>query len=322
MSETAVVHPAEVSRENLDITGRWLRVARIKDEGFREDEVLPTADFPASLKALHLGADLFAFVRKPGTGDSAYPFYREWMNLAVIETRNFQDWWEKELSQVTRKNVRRAARRGVVIKQVQCDDNLARGITEIYNEIPIRDGRPFRHYGKTFDVVKREVSTMPDRSEFFAAYFGEELIGFLKLVHMGRVSSVLHIISRRAHSDKRPSNALVAAAAEACSRRGAEYLIYGQYHYGSRSNGPLTEFKRRNGFKMILVPRYVIPLTVWGKISLSLRLHRGLKDLLPTWFVDQLLRIRSNYYEKQLEKFLSLQGVPTSLSDADVAGRN
>src|SRR5262249_10579759 len=147
-----------------------------------------------------------------------YPYYMESMNLAVVDTNSFQDWWEKELSQVTRKNVRRSVRRGVVVRPIECDDNFISGVTEIYNEIPIRDGRPFRHYGKTSDTVKREMSTMPERSEFLGAYFGNGLIGFIKLVHTGRISSILHIVSKRAHDDKRPTNALVAAAVETSSR--------------------------------------------------------------------------------------------------------
>ena len=97
---------------------------------------------------------------------------------------------------------------------MECDDKLVCGIREIYNEVPIRDGRPFPHYGKKFDTVKREVTTMPDRSEFLGAYCGEELIGFIKLIHMGKLSSILHIVSKRAHYDKRPTNSLLAAAVE------------------------------------------------------------------------------------------------------------
>jgi hypothetical protein len=161
------------------------------------------------------------------------------------------------------------------------------------------------------------MSTMLERSEFLGAYFGNELIGFIKLVHMGRISSILHIVSKRAHDDKRPTNALIAAAVETCSRRQAEFLVYGQYHYGNRSNGPLTEFKRRNGFKKILVPRYFIPLTLRGKTCLATRLHNGPRALMPTWFVDRVLQLRSRYYERELNKFLSLKGLTTDLGKAD-----
>ena len=313
------VESLEVRRDDIHVTDGWVRVARVKDEQWREAEVVPTANFRRLVREAAPGADLFTFIQKPPAPKPLYQYHLEWLNLAVVETRCFQDWWEKQLPQVTRKNVRRAARRGVVVRPVECCDNLVCGITEIYNEVPIRDGRPFPHYGKKFDTVKREVTTMPDRSEFLGAYCGEELIGFIKLVHMGKLSSILYIVSKRAHYDKRPSNALLAAAVEVCSRRGVEYLIYGQYHYGKRSNGPLTEFKRRNGFIKVLVPRYFIPLTFWGRVCLALRLHRGITGMLPTRCLDTMLSLRSKYYEKRLNRFLSLQSQPAVPGETDVS---
>src|SRR5213083_281188 len=138
------VESLEVRRDDIHVTNGWVRVARVKDEEFREGEVVPTANFGCSVRH----ADLFTFLQKPPAAEPLYEYYMEWTNVAAVEARCYQDWWEKQLPQVTRKNVRRAARRGVVIRPVECDDNLVCGITEIYNEVPIRDGRPFPHYGK------------------------------------------------------------------------------------------------------------------------------------------------------------------------------
>src|SRR2546427_1377904 len=314
------VSALEVIGQRIIVEGEWLKVARVQDEHWQEGQVVRDPEkFVAAIRAANLGADLFTFCQKLPEIQPQYTYRLKWDNWAVIRTCSFNEWWEKRLPQVTRKNVRRASRRGVLVRLVACDDTLIRGITEIYNEIPIRDGRPFPHYGKNFDTVKREGTTMPDRTEFLGAYCGEELIGFIKLVHMGKLSSILNIVSKRAHYDKRPSNALLAAAVEVCSRRGVEYLIYGQYHYGNRSNGPLTEFKRRNGFIKILVPRYFIPLTFWGRVCLALRLHRGITGILPTRCLDTMLSLRSKYYEKRLNRFLSLQSQPAVPGETDVS---
>jgi hypothetical protein len=294
-----------VSRDNIVITGKYLKVAQVQDEAFTEGEVLPGAGFDQVVRDASAGADLFTFIQKIPATEPRYDYHMEWTNLAVIESHNFRDWWENKLPQVTRKNVRRAGRRGVVVRPAKVDEAFVNGITEIYNEIPIRDGRPFRHFGKTSHVIEREMSTMPDRSHFLGAYCGEELVGFLRLIDMGQSSSILHLVCKRAHYDRRPSNALVAAAVEYCSQSGSSYLIYGQYHYGNRSNGPLTEFKRRNGFSRFLVPRYFIPLTFWGRVCLSLRLHQGISGVLPTPCVDAALAVRSKYFEHRLKKFLS-----------------
>jgi hypothetical protein len=46
-------------------------------------------------------------------------------------------------------------------------------------------------------------------------------------------------------------------------------------------------------------------MTVWGDISLKLRLYRGVRGLLPTWIVDPLLKLRSLYFEKRLATFMA-----------------
>jgi hypothetical protein len=303
------VHALEVYGERIIVTGSWLKVARVEDEDWREGQLVRNPEqFATEIHEIFPAADVFTFCQKLPDAVPRYNYHLEWENLAVVHTRNSSEWWGK-LTQVTRKNVRRALRRGLVVRSVECDDTLIRGIHAIYNEVPVRDGRPFVHFGKDVATIKREVSTMPDRSEFLAAFHDGELIGFIKLIHMGRLSSILHIVSKRSHYDKRPSNALIARAVEACQERGVEYLIYGHYDYGSRSNSTLTEFKRRNGFERLVVPRYFVPLTPRGRIALRLKLHHG-AHLLPQWCIEPILRVRTQYYDRQLRRFLSEAGQP------------
>ena len=104
------VKSLEVRRDDIHVTGGWVRVGRVKDEPFREGEVVPTANFGQLVRGAVLDADLFTFLQKPPAPEPLYEYYMEWENLAVVDTRSFQDWWEKQLPQVTRKNVRRAVR--------------------------------------------------------------------------------------------------------------------------------------------------------------------------------------------------------------------
>ena len=107
--------------------------------------------------------------------------------MRSCRSQPIEAWWEK-LPQEARKNTRRAAKRGVEVKVVPFDDELARGIHKICNETPVRQGRPFWHYGKDFETVKREHATYLERSEFIGAYFENELIGFIKMVYVDRLA--------------------------------------------------------------------------------------------------------------------------------------
>ena len=103
----------------------------------------------------------------------------------------------------------------------------------------------------------------------------------MKIVYRGEVASILNFLPKASHDDKRPANALVAKAVELCAAKGVSYLTYGMFNYGNKHDSPLREFKIRNGFGEVLVPRFYVPLTGWGALCMKLQLHRGALGILP-----------------------------------------
>ena len=273
--------------------GKWVTMARVKDEQVCEGELIDAPDeLIAQLKRARFKADIFNFPQPLSQTAPKYQYYFEWDNAAVISTKSYDQWWNK-LSQDTRRNVRRAAKVGVVVRSVPFTDELVNGILEIYNETPVRQGKPFWHYGKSFEVVKTECATYPERSEFIGAYFEDKLIGFCKLTYADDCAHIIHILSKEAHTDKRPTNAMIAKAVEICVGNGMSYLTYCRYLDGGNEQSPLTEFKRRNGFERLPYPRYFIPLNLKGKLALKLGLHHGLRNRLPKNWIPFLLKIRA-----------------------------
>ena len=277
--KTFYVPSVEICGRTVVVTGKWIRTAQVKDEEVVESE---------------LKADVFTFAQRPPETTPKYDYHLEWDNWAAVRTTCFKDWWEN-LPQESRKNVRRAARRGVVVRIVPFDDNLANGVYRIYNETPVRGGRLFWHFGKDFETVRRELATYLDRSEFIGAYWNEHLIGFIKMVYVDHVATLMHIISMNEHYDKRPMNALIAKAVELCEQKGISHLVYGQFIYGNNRQSSFLEFKRRNGFKQVNFPRYYIPLSLRGKVFVRLRLYRGLSGLIPEPILQPLLNFRAWY---------------------------
>jgi hypothetical protein len=296
--QTLYVPSTEMCGRTVIVTGKWIRTAEIKDEGVVEGVTVEDPDsFITKLKESNLKADLFTFAQRPPEITPKYDYHRDWDNWAAIPTACFEDWWES-LSQVSRKNVRRAGRRGVVVKAISFDDDLVKGVHRIYNSIQIRDGRLFWHYGQDVDSVRRSLATYLNRSEFIGAYLGEELIGFLKMVYVDDTATIFHIISMDEHYDKRPQNALIAKAAEVCGQKSVSHLIYGKFIYGNKRRSSLVEFKRRNGFQQVNFPRYYIPLTPRGELFVRLRLYRGVSGLLPEPILYLALSCRDWYYKK------------------------
>lgn len=291
----------EVEDKSIVVTGRIVRRAVVHDEEWLQSDLKDPENCIRQLKQQRsdaLYADIFTFSQKLPITTPRFSYHLEWDSVAAIRLISFKDWWEK-LPQETRKNVRRAQKRGVVVRVTPFDDQLVKGIVEVNNDTPVRQNVRFAHYGKTFEQVKKDHSAFVDRSDFICAYVGDELTGFLKIVYRGDIASILQLLPKSSHSDKRPANALVARAVELCEAKGISHLTYGMFNYGNKGDSPLREFKVRNGFEEILVPRYYVPLTKWGKTCMKLNLHRGLHGILPHRVITIGVNLRARLYDLQ-----------------------
>lgn len=282
-----------VEGREIVVTGKWLKIARIHDEEWLELPPIGNMEnFLQTLKKTVPSADIFSFGQDLTEQKPRHAFPFEWEDVAAVPITTYTEWWES-LPQESRKNARKAEKRGVVLKQAVFDDAYVAGIKSIYDEAPIRQGRPFWHYGKDLETIKRENSSYLERSAFVSAYFENELIGFIKMVYVGKVARIMQIISKNAHLDKKPPNVLLAKAMEVCAQQGMTHFVYGKYFYGNKGHTPITEFKRRSGFVRLQFPQYFVPLSITGKIAVSLKLYRNLQDMLPKRLSDFLLDLRA-----------------------------
>jgi hypothetical protein len=285
----------KVGDKHIVVRGKRLRVAYINNEQWLETEVEDPEACVKDLKSQEsdgIRADIFTFSQKLPATKPKYPYALEWDSVAATRINSFKEWWES-LPQESRKNVRRSEKRGVVVLVKKLDAALLQDLFELNNDSSLRQGKVFTHYGKTLEQVERDQVDYLDRSDYICAYFEKELIGVLKLVYRGDVASILTFLPKTSHNDKRPANALIAKAVALCEEKKMSHLIYGMFNYGNKQHTPLREFKIRNGFGEILVPRFYIPLTVMGAVSIKLKLHRGLLGLLPHSVITLLVRLRT-----------------------------
>jgi hypothetical protein len=190
-----------------------------------------------------------------------------------------------------RNQIRKAEKEGVTVRETPYDDEFIRGMTAIFNEAPVRQGRRFWHYGKDFETVKRQFSRYLHREDMIAAYHQGEMIGLIMLGNAGHFGLTGQIISAIKHRDKATNNLLIAKAVEVCAEKKLPYLCYLFW-----SGDSLAEFKRRCGFEATRVPRYYVPLTVKGRLALKMGAHRGWKAIIPDRLKSTLKRLRSRWY--------------------------
>jgi hypothetical protein len=298
----------EVRIDNAEIicVGKFVKTVRVREEW--DDFINDPEQALCELRNVKCRPDLFTFIQKFSDPKPKYDYYMEWDNVAVVHVISFDHWWKNQISKNSRNTVRKSEKRGVVVKNFSLDEDAIKGISGIYNETPIRRGKPFPHYGKSLEQIRREHSTYPGRSCFLGAYLEGELIGFIKLVRGNGFVDIMNNVSRIQHRDKAPTNALMAKAIEYCFREGFPYLTYGNFIYGRKGKDSLSEFKQNNGFVKVDVPRYYIPLTTKGNIALRLKLHRPVSDILPEKIYNLLREGRNRYYGMKYGKTDRLQG--------------
>jgi hypothetical protein len=289
------------ANKDIRISGRVLRIARLDADLYQFlSDPKPMID---RLRTSQDRIDIFTFMQSLPNTAPKYSYPMEWDNLAVLPISTFEDWWTKQIGTKTRNKARQAEKKDIIIREVNFDEKLVRGIWEIYNETPMRQGRPFRHYGKDLNTVYKDEATYLDYSTFIGAFQGEELIGFIKLVadETGTQAGLMNILSKIQHKDKAPTNALIAQAVKSCADRGISYLVYANYAYGNKQHDSLSDFKERNGFKRVDIPRYYVPLTRFGGLALRMGFHHRLTERLPEFMTSKIRELRKHWYDRKLQ---------------------
>jgi hypothetical protein len=279
----------EVNGKRIIMEGKILRIASLEQDWC--DELEDPEILIDALRKTAGGPDILTFSQRLPDLQPKYAYRMAFDSMAALPIKSYSFWWEKQIERKARNKVRKAQKKGVVVRLTDFDDRLVHGMTSIFNETPIRQGRRFLHYGKDFETIKREFSRFLFREEIFGAYLGDELVGFIMLANGGKCAFLGQIISKIAHRDLAPTNALLAKAVERCAEKGFPYLVYAHWLDDS-----LGDFKRSNGFQRFDVPRYFVPLTKRGKLALKLGLHRGWRNAVPKPLKETLKNLRKRWY--------------------------
>jgi len=280
----------KIEGQTYTISKGLLKVVALEEEWY-EDVMDPNKVIHA-LKEAPFRADIFTFWQRFPDTTPRFDYYHEFEAIAVLSIQTYDHWFRKQINAKTRNMVRKAEKKGVKIRLAEFSDDFVRGMTEIFNESPVRQGKRFWHYGKDFHTVKEQFSKYLFREYLIGAYYNGELIGFMMIANAGGYALIGQILSKIKHRDKAINNALVAKAVDTCAEQGFPYLIY--YYWGT---GSFSAFKRRSGFEKVFLPRYFVPLTWRGRLAMRVGLHRGLKEALPDSVREKLKDLRRIYLE-------------------------
>lgn len=288
----------KIANHDIIITGKLLRIAKLKEEW--DDDVNDPDNILSVIKKNRINADIFSFQQRLPESRPKFSYYMEWDNVAALPIISYEKWYNYQLHCNHRNKIKLAMKRGLIIKEIELNDETVKGINNIYNETPVRQGRPYWNYGMNIENTKKENATFADRAVFIGAYFKEDLIGYIRLVFADRFARTMGILSMVKYRNMAPNNALFAKAVQICADKKISYLIYAKFDYGKVGSDTLMNFKRYNGFESIILPRYYIPLNLKGKVALKCNLHHGVIGILPKKNVKILRKLRNMWYENRL----------------------
>lgn len=291
----------KVCGKDIRVSGRLLRVASLDGDLYTYPDDLDA--MLAALRDCESRIDLFTFMQRLPESEPKYKYPMEWDNLAVVPVSTFDNWWKNQINSFPRNRARQAEKRGAVIREIPFGEELLKGLCEIYNETPVRQGKRFSLYGMTSERAREYAGTFPDRSIFIGVFLEETMIGFCKLVvdETRNHACLVHILSMVQHREKAPTNALLAAAVRACADRKISYLVYERFAYGKKQGDTLSHFKEVNGFRRMDLPRYYIPLTAAGRVGYRLGLHHRLVDRLPESVTSVLRKFRTAWHARKIQ---------------------
>lgn len=290
----------EIANTALTVKGRFIRTAMVREEW--DEDVTDLQAVINTLKRSEVRVDIFTFVQRLPESRPKYDYFMEWDNVAAIPIKTYDYWLTNQITKQSRNRIKKAEKTGVEIRQIFFDEELVRGISDIYNEVPIKQERKNKYYGMDLETVRRLNSTFLERADFIGAYYQGELIGYIKVVYTDRYARTMGILGKEHHRDKSPMNLLLAKAVAMCAEKKVPFLTYAKYDYGKLGSDSLQEFKKFNGFENILIPRYYVPISALGRVMLTLGFHKDVKDLLPQNLAKYLRRARKVLYSIKYSK--------------------
>jgi hypothetical protein len=77
--------------------------------------------------------------------------------------------------------------------------------------------------------------------------------------------------------------------------------VYEHFHYGNKQGDSLSHFKEVNGFQRVDLPRYYVPITIFGRLALDLGLHHRFADRIPESLASRLRELRKAWYRREVQ---------------------
>ena len=153
-----------VQGRTVVITGTWLKTASVFDEEVVDGEVVENPEsFLHELAQTRCGADILTFPQRIPETQPKYSYPFEWDNVAVLPITSYDDWYRNRTDANVKRNLKRAAKVGVVTRSSPLDDTFVGASSR--SRTRRRSARaPLLALWQDFDTVKAETAHCLDKA--------------------------------------------------------------------------------------------------------------------------------------------------------------
>ncbi len=144
-SMVTVDRSVEVNGKKVIIEGAFPRIGRLEQEWY--DDVDDPESLINALCYTEHAPDILTFWQRLPDTQPKYLYKMGLDRIAALPIRSYSFWFDKQIDAAARNKVRKAAKKGIIVKPATFDDHFIEGMTSIFNETPVRQGRRYLHYG-------------------------------------------------------------------------------------------------------------------------------------------------------------------------------
>jgi len=77
-------------------------------------------------------------------------------NVAALRVSSFAHWSREQVHPSVRTKLRKAEKLGLTVDLERFDEKFVGEISDIFNEVSVRQGRPYEHFGKSVAQIESE----------------------------------------------------------------------------------------------------------------------------------------------------------------------
>lgn len=108
----------------ISYAGKFVKIAMLKEEWYKDLD--NSIEFIEKLKKVKPTPDIFTFWQRLPDTEPKYNYYMEYDSIAALQIINFKHWFQKQINENSRRNIKKAKKKVLLLRKPILMMNLLR----------------------------------------------------------------------------------------------------------------------------------------------------------------------------------------------------